>query len=116
MERLLALKQRSPSRGLILVAANESQLGFLLAGLSATERRVLSETWPGPTTWLLPHRDRVPPWIHGDHETVAVRVSDHPVVRALCLGWGGPLVSSSANPSGSRPPVAGFQVRRFFVV
>ena len=112
--RLLALKQRPVSKGLILVAASEEQLGFLLADLSAGQRRRLSDSWPGPVTWLVPHRNRVAPWVRGVHDTVAVRVSAHPVVRALCLAWGAPLVSTSANPGGARPPVAAFQVRRYF--
>ena len=114
VSRVLALKQRPVSKGLILVAADEDQFGFLLADLPADQRRRLSDSWPGPFTWLVPHRNRVAAWIHGDHDTVAVRVSDHPVVRALCLAWGGPLVSTSANPGGARPPVAAFQVRRYF--
>ncbi len=112
--RLLELKSRPVAKGLILVAASETQLGFLLADLDSEQRRRLSGSWPGPNTWLIPHRDRLQPWIYGEHDTVAVRVSDHPVVRALCLAWGGPLVSSSANPAGARPPVAAFQVRRYF--
>lgn len=112
--RLLELKRRPVCKGLILVAASESQLGLLLDDLPADQRKRLSESWPGPVTWLVPHRNRVAPWVHGDHATVAVRVSDHPVVRALCLAWGGPLVSTSANPGGARPPVAAFQVRRYF--
>ena len=114
VRRLLALKGRRVGKGLILVAASEQQLGFLLTGLSAEQRRVLSAGWPGPNTWLVPHGGKVPAWIHGDHDTVAVRVSDHPVVRALCSAWGGPLVSTSANPGGRRPPRSGFQVRRYF--
>ena len=52
---------------------------------------------------------------HGvEHATVAVRVSGHPVVSALCAGWGGPLASTSANPSGSRPPRRAYQVKRYF--
>ncbi len=114
VQRLLQLKQRPVEKGLILVAACESQLAFLLADLDAGQRARLSATWPGPNTWLIPHRGRLQPWIYGEHDTVAVRVSDHPVVRDLCLAWGGPLVSSSANPAGARPPVAAFQVRRYF--
>tara|TARA_R110001592_G_scaffold363043_1_gene679570 strand:- start:52216 stop:52782 length:567 start_codon:yes stop_codon:yes gene_type:complete len=114
VERLLRLKGRSASKGLILVAANEQQLEFLLAGLDADKRRKMSDYWPGPCTWLVPHRGRVASWIHGEHETVAVRVSGHPVVTALCTAWGGPLVSTSANPAGCRPPLAGFQVKRYF--
>jgi L-threonylcarbamoyladenylate synthase len=114
VERLLTLKGRSLYKGLILVAADEQQLEFLLADLEPDERRAMSECWPGPSTWLVPHRGRVSAWVHGAHETVAVRVSDHPVVAALCAAWGGPLVSTSANPAGCRPPQAGFQVRRYF--
>jgi L-threonylcarbamoyladenylate synthase len=114
VQRLLRLKDRPVSKGLILVAASESQLGFLLHDLSASERGRLADTWPGPATWLLPHRERVPAWISGDHDTVAVRVSAHPVVSALCSAWGGPLVSTSANPGGARPARALFQVRRYF--
>ncbi|MCP5147469.1 MAG: Sua5/YciO/YrdC/YwlC family protein [Pseudomonadales bacterium] len=112
--RLLELKRRPVSKGLILVAATESQLQFLLQHLSPEQRGQLSAGWPGPVTWLIPHRGRIPPWISGDHDTVAVRVSGHPVVNALCAAWGGPLVSSSANRAGAQAPRAAFQVRRYF--
>lgn len=112
--RLLALKGRPAHKGLILVAASMSQLGYLLADLPREQRDQLAASWPGPATWLVPHRNRVPPWVHGEHDTVAVRVTDHPGLRALCLAWGGPLVSTSANPAGCQPPRQAFQVRRYF--
>jgi L-threonylcarbamoyladenylate synthase len=114
VRRLLALKGRSPAKGLILVAATEQQVEFLLAGLDPAQRRTLTASWPGPNTWLVPHGGRVPAWIHGAHDKVAVRVSGHPALRALCAAWGGPLVSTSANPAGRRPPRQQFQVRRYF--
>lgn len=112
--RLLSLKNRPVDKGLILVAGSESQLAFLLADLPADQRATLSTSWPGPNTWLVPHRGRVPPWVHGRFPSVAVRVSAHPVVRALCDAWGGPLISTSANPAGAQPPKAAFQVLRYF--
>ncbi|MEZ5570640.1 MAG: Sua5/YciO/YrdC/YwlC family protein [Halioglobus sp.] len=111
---LLALKHRPMAKGLILVAASEQQIDFLLTDLSAERRQILSDSWPGPATWLLPHYGRVPAWVCGEHATVAVRVSAHPVVSALCAAWGGPLVSTSANPAGARPARESFQVRRYF--
>ena len=42
------------------------------------------------------------------HETVALRVSDHPLVRDLC-SLVGPLVSTSANPQGR--PAARTRIR-----
>ena len=41
-----------------------------------------------------------PDFIRGDHVTVALRVSAHPVVQSLCQMLGGPMVSTSANRSG----------------
>ncbi len=111
---LLALKGRPVAKGLILVAATEGQIEFLLSDLSAHQRETLAKGWPGPVTWLLPHGGRVPSWICGEHATVAVRVSAHPVVSALCAAWGGPLVSTSANVAGARPAREAYQVRRFF--
>ena len=112
--RLLELKHRPVGKGLILVAANEGQIEFLLSELPAGQRQTLCDSWPGPATWLLPHRGLVPSWVCGSHATVAVRVSSHPVVSALCTAWGGPLVSTSANPAGARPAREGYQVRRYF--
>jgi len=112
--RLLNLKQRPQDKGLILVVANTSQIDWLLHDLPASQQARLELSWPGPTTWLIPHRDRVPSWIHGDHDKVAVRVSAHPVVSALCNVWGGALVSSSANPTGKQAARHAFQVRRYF--
>lgn len=104
VNRILRMKQRSVDKGLILVAASIEQIEPLLATVSKAQRQQLEDTWPGPTTWLLPDPDqRIPPWIKGKFATVALRVSDHPVVQSLCRAFGGPIVSTSANP-GERPP------------
>lgn len=112
--RLLRLKSRPFAKGLILVAADEAQLAFLLEDLTPRERQTLSATWPGPATWLIPHGGLVPPWVHGAHDSVAVRVTAHAGLAALCRAFRGPLVSTSANPAGARPARFGFQVRRYF--
>jgi len=104
--RLLALKQRPIEKGLILVAADLAQLeGWArLETLPAARRQAVLETWPGPQTWVLPADERAPRWITGAHSGIAVRVSAHPVVQALCRAFAGPLVSTSANLSGQPPP------------
>jgi L-threonylcarbamoyladenylate synthase len=99
--KLLEVKRRPVDKGLILVAASLEQLPELARALSAEQRATLEDTWPGPVTWLLPDAgDCIPDWIKGEHPTVAVRVSAHPLVRELCLGFGGALVSTSANDAG----------------
>lgn len=112
--RILELKSRPVRKGLILVAADIAQFQFILDGLDSSLTDVLKASWPGPATWLVPHRNRVPEWISGEHDTVALRVSAHPVIQTLCRGFGGPLVSTSANPQGAQPARNGFQARRYF--
>ena len=111
--RLLAAKQRAVDKGLILIAASISQLEDIVdwPSLSQTQREAALSTWPGPHTWVVPATARVPRWITGAHdEHVAVRVSAHPVVVALCEAFGGVVVSTSANRAGAPPPrdLAGF--------
>ncbi|WP_263143669.1 Sua5/YciO/YrdC/YwlC family protein [Pseudomonas sp. RIT-PI-AD] len=111
--RLLALKDRSPSKGLILVADTIRQFDFLLEDLPDAWLQRLASTWPGPNTWLVPHRERLPEWITGEHDSVALRVSDHPLVGELCA-LTGPLVSTSANPAGRPAAVSRLRVRQYF--
>ena len=73
--RLLALKDRPMHKGLILVAASIEQFAGLLEGLTPEQSAQLEASWPGPNTWLVPHHNRVPEWVTGAHDTVAIRVS-----------------------------------------
>jgi L-threonylcarbamoyladenylate synthase len=103
--RLLAIKQRPVGKGLILIAASLAQLDGLADwdALPADRREAVRAGWPGPHTWVVPATPRVPHWITGNHDSVAVRVSAHPPVVRLCAAYGGPLVSTSANLA-DRPP------------
>lgn len=111
---ILELKQRPVAKGLILVAASLAQFNFLLQRLPDEQRQILAASWPGPRTWLVPHYGLVPSWICGSFDTVAVRVSAHPVVTALCHLVGGPIVSTSANPQGLAPARYGYRARQYF--
>jgi L-threonylcarbamoyladenylate synthase len=114
VSRLLAIKQRAPDKGLILVAAYWSQLQSWLQPLPASLEHRLHHSWPGPVTWLVPAADDCPDWLTGTHATLAVRVSAHPLVRALCATWNGALVSTSANKSNRRPARSVLEVQLRF--
>jgi L-threonylcarbamoyladenylate synthase len=111
--RLLRLKRRPMTKGLILAAADLQQLApFLRLDAGIIER--CSATWPGPVTWVIPTQEWVPEWLTGEHRSLAVRVSAHPCVRQLCERFGGPLVSTSANPGGKAPALNALQARNYF--
>ncbi|MEX0603363.1 MAG: Sua5/YciO/YrdC/YwlC family protein [Marinobacter sp.] len=115
VNRLLELKDRPAHKGLILVAASVAQIEFLLAPLENSLRARAIECWPGPVTCLLPDLNRqIPSNVRGDHDSVAVRVSDHSLVQQLCETAGRPLVSTSCNPAGRQPARHSWQVYRYF--
>lgn len=106
VRRLLALKQREVAKGLILISGALDAFEHLLDwdALPTDRREAVFATWPGPHTWIVPASSRVPRWITGMHDGVAVRVSAHPLVASLCDAFGAPLVSTSANRAGDPPP------------
>lgn len=103
--KLLALKQRPVEKGLILIAANYEQLAPYIddSQLTDEQKQRIFDSWPGPVTWVMPTKPGVPCFLTGQFDTIAVRVTDHPLVQALCLAFGKPLTSTSANLTGQEP-------------
>jgi L-threonylcarbamoyladenylate synthase len=82
----------------------------------ADESRALVEAliarfWPGPLTLVLPRRDIVPDLVTSGLETVAVRMSAHPVFQAVLAQFEKPLAAPSANRFGRISPTAAAHVR-----
>lgn len=104
--RILKIKRRRAAQGLILAAATTEQLRpWLAPALFRGDSPMLARAqahWPGPVTWILPAGPRTSRWVRGSHRGVAVRVSAHPVVKALCRRAGTAIVSTSANRHGKR--------------
>ena len=111
--KILSLKNRSIKKGLILIAANAGQIESYVEYPDDDVRQLVNATWPGPVTWVLPAKTSVPPWITGYRDTVAVRVSAHPLVQALCNKVG-VIVSTSANPARKAPATNVTKIRSYF--
>ncbi|GGX94266.1 threonylcarbamoyl-AMP synthase [Litchfieldella qijiaojingensis] len=111
---LLRLKQRDPAKGLILIAGDIAQFSEWLGDLPYELHAPLVASWPGPNTWLVPDNGRSHPLLRGCHDSVALRVSDHPLVAELCAAFGGPIVSTSANLAGEPAALSAAEVRRQF--
>lgn len=109
--RLLAIKRREVDKGLILIADRFDQLQPFVGNISDDRLAEVRSQWPGPVTWLLPAASWVPYWLTGRHETLAMRVTAHPIAAALCRAAGMPLVSTSANLSGLPAARTPLQVR-----
>lgn len=101
VEDVLRLKQRPMHKGLILLIADWSQLTPLIATISPKLMDAVRATWPGPVTWVFPKAPSMPDWLSGEHDGIAIRMTAHPIARALCADE--PLVSTSANINGQNP-------------
>jgi L-threonylcarbamoyladenylate synthase len=115
-ERLFALKQRPPTQGVLLIAADFSQVERYI-DLEKVPADVLAQvqaSWPGPNTWIFPRTAAVPEWVAGAHAGIALRVTAHAPAAALCRAYGGALVSTSANPHGSPPARSAQTVLEYF--
>lgn len=114
VRRILTLKERPESAGLILIADDFRRFEPFIEPLSEElEARAMS-AWPGPVTWLVPKSEFVPSWLAGAHQTIALRIPDHPVCKALCETFGGAIVSTSANPRGQEPALSAGSVDAYF--
>jgi L-threonylcarbamoyladenylate synthase len=114
--RLLDLKGRAESAGLILIADDFSRLDEFVGEIDEERRAQVMDSWPGPVTWLFPKSALVPGWISGDHDAVALRVTDHPVCLRICTAFGGAIVSTSANRSGGEPARSAEEIEALFAL
>lgn len=110
--RILTIKQRDPDMGLVLIAADIEQLDDWIA--LPDEHPDLGSSTDRPVTWIVPATDRAPDLVRGRHSGLAIRLTSHPVARALCEATGSALVSTSANISGHPPAPNPYILRRQF--
>lgn len=106
IERILAIKKRPWHKGLILVASDIAQIEPFVDEnfhdlLVCFDEVPDPEEPDQPVTWLLPKSELVLPLVCGEHPKIAIRLSKHPVVKALCDEAQSVIVSTSANRAGN---------------
>ncbi len=114
VQAVLDLKARDANKGLILIASRWEQLIPYVTKPEPIQLQKALDTWPGPVTWVLPAHPSLDALLTGGRSTIAVRVTDHPVVIDLCNACNHPLVSTSANISGQAPVNSGSEIAAMF--
>ncbi len=112
--QLLQLKHRAVNKGLILITDDFEKVEPLTQPINSALLKKAQVTWPGPVTWVFPASDKAPLWIRGDFDSIAIRVTDHPIAREICQRYGKPIVSTSANSEGAPPAKDSQTVVRYF--
>ena len=106
--RIFEAKNRPSDNPLIVHISDLDMLPLVtdVSKLSTEVRQIMDGFWPGPLTILLPKGEGVPKRVVGGAEmqTVAVRMPEHWLARALIRECGFPLAAPSANLSGRPSP------------
>ncbi|WP_137170493.1 L-threonylcarbamoyladenylate synthase [Marinomonas sp. FW-1] len=114
VRRILTLKDRPEYKGLILIAGAKDQLTPWLETLDTNASERLISQNEIPTSWVVPDTTITPSWVRGEHQSVAIRLSQHQPVQRLCAAYQGVIVSTSANPAGLDPAMSVEEVNAYF--
>jgi L-threonylcarbamoyladenylate synthase len=103
LERIFAIKGRDIAKTIALIAHDTAAAFAIAREVPEIARRLADAFWPGPLTLVLPVRREISDALIGPDGGVGVRVSSHPIARALASGLGHPITATSANRSGEAP-------------
>ncbi|AGF79528.1 translation factor SUA5 [Desulfocapsa sulfexigens DSM 10523] len=97
---LYALKKREEQKAISLIIPDVTHLLSLVSLVPNGYKGLMNSFWPGPLTLIFSARKHIPSILTGGTNTLALRVSSHPVAMKLAESWGGALTTTSANISG----------------
>lgn len=103
-------KGRPADNPLIVHIAELSYLDKIVADIPKKAIELAAAFWPGPLTMIFEKSSAVPYGTTGGLDTVAVRLPDDEIARALILAGGGYVSAPSANTSGRPSPTSSSHV------
>ena len=117
VKNILELKQREKEKGLILISSSFDQFKNYIQPLEKHIENKLLDSWKNNTkaiTWLVPVKNEISEYLKGQFDSLAIRVSHHPVVKELCQQFGGAIISTSANVTAQEAARTAEEVKQIF--
>jgi L-threonylcarbamoyladenylate synthase len=100
VRKIFRVKGREEDKPLLLLVAERSRISDLVQEITPLAEGLMGKFWPGPLTLVFRASPRVSPLLTAHTGKIGIRVSSHPVARALVEAVGRPVTGTSANPSG----------------
>ncbi|MDJ0782685.1 MAG: L-threonylcarbamoyladenylate synthase [Desulfosarcinaceae bacterium] len=100
VQRIFEIKGRPAHMPLLVLIHDRHMLPRLTTAVPPVAKRLMHRFWPGGLTLILPAHPDLPAPLTGGGATVGIRLTAHPVARALAKAAGGVITGTSANPSG----------------
>jgi len=103
IKKLYKLKQRDYGLPISILVSDLEMLQRVVKEVSDSARQLIKSFWPGPLTMCFPANATIAKSLITNTGKIGVRISSHPVATAIVRELGGPITTTSANPS-SFPP------------
>lgn len=97
--RIYDAKGRPARNPVIVHVVSVAQAKGLVTEWPDAAEKLAQAFWPGPLTLILKKKPLIPDIVTAGGSTVAIRMPDHPVARALIEAAGAPIAAPSANRS-----------------
>lgn len=104
VKKIFKAKGRPIDNPLIVHIADKKDLKKVAEKAPAIAKKLIDKFWPGPLTLILKKKPEIPNEVTAGLDTVAVRLPNHALARALIREAGTPIAAPSANISGKPSP------------
>jgi L-threonylcarbamoyladenylate synthase len=114
MQRLYAIKGRDETKPIPFLIKDQEMLATLVEEVPPTGRKLIKRYWPGALTLIFRARKGLPPALRGKDGFIGLRISAHPVAKAIVQAMDAPLTSTSANLAGEKDILDGKELAQVF--
>lgn len=114
VQRIYDLKGRDQSKAMILIAADMLQVQELVKTIPVAAEKLIESFWPGPLTLVFEASEKLKQYAIKTSKTIAIRIPACPICLALLKSCDFPVVSTSANISGTAPAITAQEVENVF--
>ena len=104
MARIFQAKGRPADKPLLVLVDSLAMVDRVAGEVPARARRLMERYWPGALTLVLHAHADLPTALTAGTGTIGVRLSSHPIARAIVAALGEPVTAPSANPHGASGP------------
>ena len=112
LQRIYAIKQRDFFQPLSVLIPRQDSLSEYAEDTPEVAWKLMDRFWPGPLTLVVSAASCLPSVLCSQTNKVAVRISSHPIAKALTEDLGSPITATSANISGATSPTTPEEVAR----
>ncbi len=114
MQRLYAIKGRDETKPIPFLIKDQEMLATLVEEVPPIGKKLMARYWPGALTLIFRAKKELPPALRGKEGFIGVRISAHPVAKAIVEAMDAPLTSTSANLAGAAEIIDGKELAQFF--